>query len=121
MSQAASSKTVKDITIKHVVITCAKPFDEAKKALESSIHELTTAPARAQFDAGDIDGAIKALEALPSLILFNVRPRHVGPMLKALNNNTNVVQVSITKWPLKSSASNRIDKDLQGFLVLMRW
>lgn len=95
MSQPTSNKSIKYITVKHVVINCRRPFDEVKAAVESSIPEMTTASARSQFDAGDVQGAIQALEALPPLILFNIRPRHVGPMLKALNNNSNVVQVSL--------------------------
>lgn len=94
MSDSASSSTGRDITLRHVAISCQNSFHEAKTALESSISEMTTAPARAQFDAGDVEGAIQALEALPPLILFNIRPRHVGPMLKAMGQNTNVVQVS---------------------------
>ena len=93
MSEPTLGNAVKDITIKHVVITCRRTFDEVKTAVESAIPEMTTANARSQFDAGDVDGALKALESLPPLILMNIRPRHVGPMLKTLNNNSNVVQV----------------------------
>jgi hypothetical protein len=82
------------IFIQHVTIPCNRTFEAAKAALEAAVPALNTTY-QSYLASGDAQGALAALQALPTLNSFVTPPRNFGALLALLNHTAKAVQYEI--------------------------
>lgn len=82
------------VTIEHTTIVSNRTFEDTRSALEASLPPINTTYS-ALLAAGDVAGALLALQSLPMLNTFIVPPRNFGNLLRTLNRTENAVQYDI--------------------------
>lgn len=84
----------KAITIEHMTIKSNRTFEDTRSALEASLPPINTTYSTL-LAAGDVNGALLALQSLPVLNTFIVPPRNFGNLLRTLNKTEKAVQYDI--------------------------
>lgn len=82
------------IGIEHTTIQCNRTFEDTRSALEASLPPINTTYSTL-LAAGDVVGALQALESLPPLNTFIVPARNFGNLLRTLNRTEKAVQYDI--------------------------
>ncbi|KAI3400774.1 hypothetical protein diail_1983 [Diaporthe ilicicola] len=102
-----SGLSTKIINIEHATIICNNTFEDTRAALEASLPPINTTYATL-LAAGDVRGALLALESLPTLSTFIVPPRDFGNLLRTLNKTGKAVQYEIGN-PLTATRLNSFE------------
>jgi uncharacterized protein (DUF302 family) len=84
--------TQRTVHVEHIKIECAKPFAEAKAALESSVPPLDTG-ILGLLQRGESERARRELERLPALSIFGSRDH--GALLRIAGQSRKAVQYDI--------------------------
>ncbi|CAJ2509569.1 Uu.00g145950.m01.CDS01 [Anthostomella pinea] len=92
---------------KHTIIRSHRTFEETRATLEASIPPLNTTYSTL-LAAGDIAGALAALEALPPLNNFVASQRDFGRLLQVVGESGKAVQYEIGN-PLTATRLNWIE------------
>lgn len=82
------------LSIEHTTILCNRTFEDTRAALEASIPPINTTYSTL-LAAGDVAGALQALQNLPTLNTFIVPPRNFGNLLLTFNVTEKAVQYEI--------------------------
>ncbi|KAG6355493.1 hypothetical protein INS49_003455 [Diaporthe citri] len=88
------AQSTKIVSIEHTTIVCNRTFEDTRAALEASLPPINTNYSTL-LAAGDVAGALRALESLPALNTFIVPPRNFGNLLRTLNKTEKAVQYDI--------------------------
>lgn len=89
-----AAQSTKIVSIEHTTILCNRTFEDTRAALEASVPPINTTYSTL-LAAGDIAGALKALQNLPMLNTFIVPPRNFGNLLLIFNVTEKAVQYEI--------------------------
>ncbi|KAL1856841.1 hypothetical protein Daus18300_010604 [Diaporthe australafricana] len=89
-----STSSTKIINIERTTIICNNTFEDTRAALEAALPPINTTYS-SLLAAGDLDGALLALQSLPTLNTFIVPPRNFGSLLRTLNKTAKAVQYDI--------------------------
>lgn len=84
----------KIVSIEHTTIISNRTFEDTRAALEASLPPINTTYSTL-LAAGDVAGALMALQSLPTLNTFIVPPRNFGNLLRTLNRTEKAVQYDI--------------------------
>lgn len=84
----------KVVNIEHTTIVSNRTFEDTRSALEASLPPINTTYS-ALLAAGDVAGALLALQSLPVFNTFIVPPRNFGNLLRTLNRTEKAVQYDI--------------------------
>lgn len=87
-------QSTKIVSIEHTTIICNRTFEDTRASLEASLLPINTTYSTLLV-AGDVAGALRALESLPALNTFIVPPRNFGNLLRTLNKTEKAVQYDI--------------------------
>lgn len=87
-------QSTKIVSIEHTTIICNRTFEDTRGSLEASLPPINTTYSTL-LAAGDVAGALRALESLPTLSTFIVPPRNFGNLLRTLNRKEKAVQYDI--------------------------
>jgi hypothetical protein len=82
------------VSIAHTAIVSNRTFEETRSALEASLPPINTTYSTL-LAAGDVAGALVALQSLPVLSTFIVPPRNFGNLLRTLNRTEKAIQYEI--------------------------
>ncbi|EFQ94126.1 hypothetical protein CFE70_004921 [Pyrenophora teres f. teres 0-1] len=85
----------RQVAVELIIIPCKRNFDDTKATIGAAIPELDMRPIKESIDAGDLNGALAVLNALPPLLIFDLRPRNVGPFLPHFDHTYKAAQYSI--------------------------
>lgn len=88
------AQSTKIVSIEHTTIICNRTFEDTRATLEASLPPINTTYSTL-LAAGDVAGALRALESLPMLNTFIVPPRNFGNLLRTLNKTEKAVQYDI--------------------------
>ena len=94
ISIQGSVQSSKVVNIEHTTIVSSRTFEDTRAALEASLPPINTTFSTL-LAAGDITGALVALESLPVLNTFIVPPRNFGNLLRTRNRTEKAVQYDI--------------------------
>ncbi|KAH8889092.1 hypothetical protein GQ53DRAFT_748548 [Thozetella sp. PMI_491] len=83
-SHNVNSRYSTKYVVEHATIPCNRTFDAARTSLETSLPPINTTYSTL-IQAGDVAGALAALEALPPLNSFIIPPRDFGSLLQVKN------------------------------------
>lgn len=84
----------KSVTIEHTTIISNRTFEATRSAVEASLPPINNTYSTL-LAAGDVAGALLALQSLPVLNTFIVPPRNFGNLLRTLNKTEKAVQYDI--------------------------
>lgn len=111
LGQSASTQdlmsSTKIVNIEHATIVCNNTFEDARASLEAALPPINTTFV-SLLAAGDLAGALLALESLPTLSTFIVPPRNFGNLLRTLNKTGKAVQYDIGN-PYTATRMNYFD------------
>ncbi|KAG8161325.1 hypothetical protein KVR01_009589 [Diaporthe batatas] len=88
------AQNTKSVTIEHTTIKSNRTFEDTRMALEASLPPINTTYSTL-LAAGDVAGALAALQSLPVLNTFIVPPRNFGNLVRTLNKTGKAVQYEI--------------------------
>lgn len=89
-----ATQSTKIVSIEHTTILCNRTFEDTRAALEASLPPINTTYSTL-LSAGDVAGALQALQSLPTLNTFIIPPRNFGNLLLTFNVTAKAVQYEI--------------------------